>query len=312
MEKHSDNHESERLTFAAIILSICVVAGSSFAVLYMYLVYASSDTSVINYILSNVPCKLLIPYMELVFIFGFIISLVWSLHLYTMLRQQDNDEHERINTALEHLSKPLLESIRLKNSEQDNIEETKYPYSFHQLAYSHKQWAQLWFTITISIFLGGLIYAVFNVGTHICSVYTVNVSWAFAAKAIIPNVFVYALFFVAWNWSARHFRAHWHNFILNSYRHRALWRYEEIERKLVEVASGVGACDEIPSIKDTVKAIQEKVADTILEMYRLSGILLLLPGESSYLDAGKDEKMTEEFVKLEEIVKSAASRTSRP
>jgi hypothetical protein len=108
--------------------------------------------------------------------------------------------------------------------------------------------------------------------------------------------------------STRHFRAHWHNFIVNSYRHRALWRYEEIERKLIELASGVGAPLDNPAVQDTVKSVREKVADTLLELHRLSGILLLFPGDSSYLDAGKDEKASEEFVKLEEIVRSAAVR----
>jgi hypothetical protein len=43
-------------------------------------------------------------------------------------------------------------------------------------------------------------------------------------------------------------------------------------------------------------------------MVRLSGVLLLLPGDSSYLDAGKDEKLAEQLVKFEEVVRSTASR----
>ena len=154
-------------------------------------------------------------------------------------------------------------------------------------------------------------YAVFNVATHICGVGPKVTSWFVAAKVIIPNVFVYALFFIAWNWSARHFRAHWHNVIVNSYRHRALWRYEEIERKLIELASGIGPPPGHSAVQDTVKSVREKVADTLLELHRLSGIFLLFPGDLSYLDAGKDEKASEEFVKLEEIVRSATGRATR-
>jgi hypothetical protein len=293
--------ESPFTTLVLVTLFVTTIGIVSGYLLYRYLLLGSSS-GVIAVKDLNLTCEVIIPYMQLVFIFGFLTSVIWALHLYALLRYQDTDEHDRINKALAHLKKPLLERV---NSHKGD--EKEYPYSFHQLAYTHKQWAQLWFTITIAIFLGGLIYAVFNVGSHICSSSAREITWAFAAKAIIPNLFAYTLFFIAWTWSARHFRAHWHNFIVNSYRHRALWRYEEIERKLVELASGVGAPD-IPGVQQTVKAVQDKVADTLLEMVRLSGVLLLLPGDSSYLDAGKDEKLAEQLVKFEEVVRSTASR----
>lgn len=172
----------------------------------------------------------------------------------------------------------------------------------------------------MTVFLGGLIYAIFNVATHVCHLDAVGLpkdgsgarGWVFWASAIIPNVFVYALFFIAWHWSARHFRAHWHNFILNAYRHRALWRYEEIQRKLLSLAAGIDMAsgEGYSGLEPTVGKIWENVAETLLELYRLSGVLLLLPGQSSYLEAGSDERATEQLVKLEEIVKSVTTGRS--
>jgi hypothetical protein len=262
---------------------------------------------------SRIACGLMLPFVELAFLIAFSISLVWALYLYNTLRHQDEDEQNFIEQHKHRPYEPLLASICYDLKTSSSAQDTgQYPYSFHQLAHTHKQWAQLWFTVTIAIFIGGIMYAVFNVATHLCSVGPVANTWFVAAKVIIPNIFAYALFFIAWHWSARHFRSHWHNFIVNSYRHRALWRYEEIERKLVEIAGGVGAPQHNPAMEDTVKKIREKVADTLMELHRLSGILLLFPGDSSYSDAGRDEKAAEGLVKLEEVVRSATGGTIRP
>ncbi len=277
-------------------------------------------------------CKFVFPFSELFFIFGFFVSLVWALYLYSRLRSKDKDDRTKQDETIRQSPKTLLGSIKAndRNSEKQialehdergaetsnkpSGNEDSYPLSFHELAQTHKEWAQLWFTITITVFLGGLIYAIFNVGTHICHVNTgatgQSSDWAFWANAIIPNIFVYALFFLAWHWSARHFRAHWHNFIVNAYRHRALWRYEEIERKLIELAGGIDM-PEGEGLRATIEDIRRGVGGTIRELFRLSGVLLLLPGQSSYLEAGQDEHSTEEIVKLEEIVKSAMSRHLR-
>jgi hypothetical protein len=262
---------------------------------------------------SLIACGLMLPFVELAFLIAFAVSLIWALYLYNTLRHQDDDEQIYIEQHKHRPYEPLLASIRYDSKDANSLTEPgHYPYSFHQLAHTHKQWAQLWFTVTIAIFIGGIMYAVFNVSTHLCGVGPVANTWFVAAKVIIPNVFAYALFFIAWNWSARHFRSHWHNFIVNSYRHRALWRYEEIERKLVEIAGGVGAPQHNPAMDDTVKKIREKVADTLMELHRLSGILLLFPGDSSYSDAGSDEKAAEGLVKLEEVVRSATGGAIRP
>lgn len=281
----------------------------------------------------NMICKTALPFSEFFFILAFFVSLTWALYLYTGLRTKDATDRALENAVIRRAPKNPLGAIQAHSasgisnhavasssseavdSQSDQVTAESLPLSFHELAETHKEWAQLWFTITVTVFLGGLIYAVFNVGTHVCHLDAFGSpkdgpptrDWAFWASAIIPNLFVYALFFLAWHWSARHFRAHWHNFILNAYRHRALWRYEEIQRKLLSLAAGIdmGSGEEYAGLKPTVEAIRNNVSDTLLELYRLSGVLLLLPGQSSYLEAGSDERATEQLVKLEEIVKSA-------
>ncbi|MDZ3837982.1 MAG: hypothetical protein U0S49_11470 [Rhodospirillales bacterium] len=335
MEYNGDDPDRHRrvewMRLILVVGSVVAVSAFAAALTKAYVSFLSPlPSTAANGDHSGLACGILIPYVELAFLISFSVALVWALYLYATLRQHDDDEQRYIERNKHKPGEPLLASINYNwiprnnskgengltrpskhDEEKDNINkyaEEHYPYSFHQLAHTHRHWAQLWFTITIAIFIGGLMYAVFNVATHLCGVGPVATSWFVAAKIIIPNVFAYALFFIAWNWSSRHFRSHWHNFIVNSYRHRALWRYEEIERKLIEIASGVGAPENNRAVEETVKKVRDKVADTLMELHRLSGILLLFPGDSSYSDAGSDEKAAEELVKLEEVVRSATGR----
>jgi hypothetical protein len=47
---------------------------------------------------------------------------------------------------------------------------------------------------------------------------------------------------------------------------------------------------------------------TILELFRLSGILLLIPGESSYLDKPAGEEVSKAILRMEEVANAFSHR----
>jgi hypothetical protein len=64
--------------------------------------------------------------------------------------------------------------------------------------------------------------------------------------------------------------------------------------------------------KYLTSALKAKAEETILELYRLSGVLLLIPGDSSYLDKVGSEEITKTLLQMEEITKAFPSQTSTP
>jgi hypothetical protein len=171
------------------------------------------------------------------------------------------------------------------------------PYAFHSLAQSHKEWAQLWFSWCVAIFLGGVTYAIYN---SLHELPKPNGTWP---EMLLPMLnsylhhsLVYALFGFAWYWAAKHYRSHWHNYVANAYRHRSLYRFELLR-------------SEIPRRMMGAPAEYEKEANkTILELFRLSGILLLIPGESSYLDKPAGEEVSKAILQMEEVANAFAHR----
>lgn len=166
------------------------------------------------------------------------------------------------------------------------------PYSFHSLAQSHKEWAQLWFSWCIAIFLGGLTYAM------VSSAHAPPLPYAPGWPRVIYELFtihlhhgfVFALFGFAWYWASKHYRSHWHNYVVNAYRHRALQRFQvlrdEIWKDIVDV---------------TYIEQRDKAEQTILELYRLSGVLLLVPGDSSYLEKAGSSEVSAKLLEMEEV-----------
>ncbi len=203
-------------------------------------------------------CRVIFPFIEFYLVFWLLVAISWSLFLYFGLR--------------------LL-----------MINEPENPFTFHELAETHKEWAQLWFTISIAIVIGGLIYATFHVGSHACDWMgggsEANHSWKTIVASTLPNLFIYSLFFVSWQWSSKHFRAHWHNFITNAYRHRGLEKFKELEKM------------DNNSIDNSDKSA------TIAALRRLAGLLLLVPRESAYLSAEKEDTVTERMLRLEELIR---------
>jgi len=171
------------------------------------------------------------------------------------------------------------------------------PYAFHSLAQSHKEWAQLWFSWCVAIFLGGVTCAIYN-SAH--GVPEHNGNWP---EMLLPmlntylhHALVYALFGFAWYWASKHYRSHWHNYVANAYRHRSLYRFELLR-------------SEIPQRMMGAPAEYEKEANkTILELFRLSGILLLIPGESSYLDKPAGEEVSKAILRMEEVANAFGHR----
>lgn len=80
--------------------------------------------------------------------------------------------------------------------------------------------------------------------------------------------------------------------MINAYRHRALYRFEQLRNKIETKKSIISP------------AFNQKADETILELYRLSGILLLIPGDSSYLEKVGSEEVSKAILQMEEITKA--------
>ena len=202
-----------------------------------------------------------------------LLSIIWAVQSYWRLRYIDKQVE--------------------KWQPHKNIDEWSDPFTFHVLAESHKEWAQLWFCWCIAIFMSGLTYAIFNI-YHPQSTNITQMNWSSTIYTIIreqaPSSFIYLLFGVSWYWASKHYRSHWHNFVINAYRHRALYRFEQLR-------------DDIQKKMDE-KKYTSKAEETILELFRLSGILLLIPGDSSYLDKVGSEEISKAILQMEEVAKA--------
>jgi uncharacterized protein YllA (UPF0747 family) len=56
------------------------------------------------------------------------------------------------------------------------------------------------------------------------------------------------------------------------------------------------------------ESYKEEANKTILELFRLSGILLLIPGESSYLDKPAGEEVSKAILRMEEVANAFGHR----
>lgn len=250
---------------------------------------------------------------------GTLMATIWAIQSYWRLALVDKQARE----------------WRPSNSQDDWSD----PYTFHVLAESHKEWAQLWFTWCIAIFLGGVTYAIFSTTHSILDGPKHGKTWcppdvsktteqiaseetkkerekkdqqdrwdkqkeamktmkgSYATYAIsgkyLHHGIVYLLFCASWYWAAKHYRSHWHNFVTNAYRHRALFRIEQLQRRIQ------GSIEIERSIDGSADC--KKAQETILELYRLSGILLLVPGDSSYLDKVAHEEVSKVTLELERV-----------
>jgi len=122
-------------------------------------------------------------------------------------------------------------------------------------------------------------------------------------KEQAPSSFIYLLFGVAWYWASKHYRSHWHNFVINAYRHRALYRFKELRDNIWEEKNNNNYSSDTSIVK---------VEQTILELYRLSGVLLLIPGDSSYLDKAGSEEVSKAILQMEELAKAFTGQTAKP
>jgi hypothetical protein len=97
---------------------------------------------------------------------------------------------------------------------------------FHSLAIKHKQWAQLWFTISACVLLAGVMVLIAYLQTK-----TSYTEWNQTTYHLFTEFLTFSFFYVVWNWSVRNFRAHWYNFISGSYRARALDILEKMAKE---------------------------------------------------------------------------------
>jgi membrane protein implicated in regulation of membrane protease activity len=199
-----------------------------------------------------------------VLLFSFVLAVAWALVLYVYLRKDEP-----------------LKDIAGTEDHKDiaGTEDHEGRLHFHEIALEHKLWAQLWFTISMGAFLGGVIYAVSRPLTSLADVSSGSNEYLSFAKEVITELFIFSLFYLAWNWSVRHFRAHWHNFILNAYRYRALSVLRLMRNEQGESETG----------KDEIR--------------RLSGLLLLMTEPSAYLDNERETTLLERIIKLDDWVK---------
>jgi hypothetical protein len=104
----------------------------------------------------------------------------------------------------------------------------------------------------------------------------------------LPNIFIYSLFFAAWQWSSTHFRAHWHNIITNAYRHSALEKFENIQEKQEGSQSIYGIEDDV-KLKNDLK--------------RYEALLLLILTDTAYLESAAGTTSAEKIIKMEEAIR---------
>lgn len=114
-----------------------------------------------------------------------------------------------------------------------------------------------------------------------------GVIWASVVRSVFADFFLFSMFFVPWNWSVRHFRAHWHNFILNAYRHRALHVLNKME-------------NEKPDESDRQ------------ELRKFTALLLLFTGDTAYLEHEEGKTLAEKLIKFEDLLRDLISGTKKP
>ncbi len=102
---------------------------------------------------------------------------------------------------------------------------------------------------------------------------------------LLKEFLVLSFFFVVWNWSVRHFRAHWHHFIEIAYRTRAL----DVLRRM---------------------QLEGESEPDRQELRRIEATLLLLYGETAYLES-EPKATLEKIFDLEEQAREEFSGTKR-
>ena len=213
----------------------------------------------------------------------FTFGISWALALYTLLR---GDE-------------PLTNEGELH---------------FHNLARQHKQWAQLWFTISTCVLIaGGMLLILMmqrNKSADTNSAFLTNIAQLLSNTnntdfknavitqllsnkntAFLTNDFItqllleflgFSFFLVVWNWSVRHFRAHWHNFIELAYRSRAL---------------------------DILRIMADEGGPERSEIRRIAAELLARYGATAYLESEHETTLAEKMVHLKDKAGEAISGT---
>ncbi|NBC33064.1 MAG: hypothetical protein GVY13_10350 [Alphaproteobacteria bacterium] len=107
---------------------------------------------------------------------------------------------------------------------------------------------------------------------------------------LLPNLFIYSLFFTAWTWAIRNYRRHWHNFVVHENKSRSLLAFKEIVDN-----SG----DPMP------EAFRERAME-------LACLIVLSPNTSGYVPEEHEEQTgAERLVKMEEMVRDLITRRSK-
>lgn len=161
--------------------------------------------------------------------------------------------------------------------------------AFKELAEKHQELSQLWFTISLAILLGGLIYAAFHVMEPAC-----GSLWGFQSPHggesaeiwlglvhAIPNLFLYSIFYLAYTWSLRNYNAHWHKFLTNEHRDASLKAIANIRKN---------------------KPMDNEVRRS-LDIQ--SALVSLMPSDTAYLEGKENGETTaaERLLKLEEMLR---------
>lgn len=223
----------------------------------------------LNYDEGNLLCLRLIPTVEISLFVLFSASLVLAFVLYL---NNSGYKNEKIDDGKQA-------------PDQDTPQDIKFFNTFLDLSNIHHREAQLWFCISLCIFLGGVIYAIFHSGSHLCAkewgiheLPSYARWWVFMFN-LLPHLFLYSLFFVSWRWAVAHFRAHWHDRVLNQYRYEALH-----------------ALNKIRNLEINSEHSKDQAA-------LLAAVFLLAPPDMPYLETEKTSTSAERILKIEELVR---------
>jgi hypothetical protein len=220
-------------------------------------------------------CNLTFPSVLFFLSLGFLASLCWALLIYVKMRSV------------------LWPANRSESSEDE----------FRAAASRHGQLSQLWFSIAITVLLGAVIFAIFQISQSTCgkSYNLEESSLSITGKAelfveiikefisFLSKLFIYSLFFACWIWSVKNYKAHWHAYVSNEYRYTAFHHLNKIDNDMDHW---------------TDRKVREEI---ILKEANLLGSIPLSP----YLDKEREETAAQKIIKIEEMLQELLTKSHR-
>jgi hypothetical protein len=199
---------------------------------------------------------------------------------------------------------------------------TKDPYNFNELANLHKNWAQVWFTISFMLFIAALCFGLSNILVELkLENQPPETMTSFLYRFLKPAGYIYLFLLMTWVWAIKNYSAHWHNFICNEHRYGALKELkklrDEITNRVQYPATKVSNSSsnqlsplELRQIQEFQRNLDKRAAETTLMLIEISGLLMMLPSESAYFDKKVDEGVLNKIANFGSGISDAVKHSS--